>query len=914
MAYTHFIRGKTAHIKSLAVLSLVMLTTMRCDIPTEAPSFAVSPTVRVPLLFSEGFVLIGPNAEGVDGLIDTTSADFDSLFMVDPSDRSVFISQEISGFDLSGIDGLLDPIDISDATFETTLRQFESQDFSSEFSEQVGGQSSDAIVGTPVPADMTGGLVYFPVATASILSLPESDLLDLSDATVTEFEITNESGGLNQITFRLTNNQAETLTDGSFVAGSTPDVIIESPEGAEIARSSFASGPASGQTAAATFDLQGMTLPAGSRYRFDVGTESGMNPILNDPNSIGIALEISEIHYDAFTLSNLKQQDDVDISQPSIAIASDYDFYGATTRSGQIRLTVYNDLPVPITIDQLDLQNVESIDSYPAGHFVAQTSGQSVSAQSSAVIVIPFAANGFARTLESIVLASSPGSGSPVRMTATDGLRVSVDVETEIDQILIRPAGESVTEGASIAFDMPDITMPDATDYVELSSGQLSIDQLTNELDFGLSSVQISFPGIRSGNFSAADSLVLTIPGGMPRGSSRANVAAVDLTDMRIYATGEQLTYNIRAIAENAADVRTISVSDRILGSISANGLAAREIEANIAPLDVALGTDANDDGSLDLLDDNEAHVTTIGLDQLSSVGISDLTLAGAELTLDIQTDIATDFVLIGAIVGIAADGSMTYLSGLNERAVSKAEADDSRLVASGARIGETSMIRLDVAGSATIGKVVERTLKLDESNSSIAAFVSSLPENIRFIGEAIVQPDGGKAKLREDFLLTTSMNVSVPIAIGDSFSFDKEVNANLSGLDDLSDPTTDFQVNSAELVLDFVNAMPIGVDVRLNFADENGNPLLILPAIGSPAFAIEAGDTDNSGFTTQSSEGSTSFEVSADDLRTIAQSATLHLDIGGHPGNSGIGRFRSDDKIQLSLSGNFDITVNVGK
>jgi hypothetical protein len=89
---------------------------------------------------------------------------------------------------------------------------------------------------------------------------------------------------------------------------------------------------------------------------------------------------------------------------------------------------------------------------------------------------------------------------------------------------------------------------------------------------------------------------------------------------------------------------------------------------------------------------------------------------------------------------------------------------------------------------------------------------------------------------------------------------------------------------------------------------------LLSLPRAGSGAFSIEAASTNGNGFATNTRSGSTSISVTADELQTISTATSVRLDMTARAGSSGIGRIRSDDKIELALSGNFDITVNVGQ
>ena len=73
-------------------LSFLVLasTQMGCDIPTESPDFSFTSSVRAPLILDKTFVLLGPDENGYEPLIDTTAGEFDTLFSSEASSKRLF--------------------------------------------------------------------------------------------------------------------------------------------------------------------------------------------------------------------------------------------------------------------------------------------------------------------------------------------------------------------------------------------------------------------------------------------------------------------------------------------------------------------------------------------------------------------------------------------------------------------------------------------------------------------------------------------------------------------------------------------------------------------------------------------------------------------------------------------------------
>ena len=141
----------------LFLLATTMLF-VGCEIPKK-PDFTTSHKVEAPLMFNKSFQLMGDST----ALIDTTSSDLDSLFVIDestfPGNEFITISRE-QDFEFGDLNDAIPVIDVAPTSFESEVGEIEITEFSSgdgalgeaNIEEVTGNDPNNVPAGTPIPA------------------------------------------------------------------------------------------------------------------------------------------------------------------------------------------------------------------------------------------------------------------------------------------------------------------------------------------------------------------------------------------------------------------------------------------------------------------------------------------------------------------------------------------------------------------------------------------------------------------------------------------------------------------------------------------------------------------------------------------------------------------------------------------
>ena len=908
----------TVHRKLLPVL--VVLCVAACDLPTKSPDFTFTADVEAPLLFEKSFLFMGPDNSGNDALIDTTSSSFDSLFTVSSRSEEIYIIQEIDDFDVGEISDPIDPISFDPVDIEVSIGTLASPSFTGGVQQTVGIYQTPPLSAPAVPPTIESTQAFYPVGVGDLLVQPQNDVVDLTGSTILAYHFTSVASGFNELSFVLSNNLNEIVTDGSFVNGSIPQLVLEDADGTEITRTSFDIAPLPGQSATAVLNVASSSLPTGGRFRLDIGTPSGFQPIADAPQDIPVASTSAPLEYAGVTLDSLGPQSGVGDSTNDLVISGDIDFTGIVTQSGNVDIVITNNLDIPLFVDDVRLSNRNAVDTYPNGHVFAATFGQTVPARSTRTIALNLGVTGIASGISANVILSSSGSAGQLDVMSTDGVDFSVAGSAEINKVYFRPQGEQFSEVGQTSLSLDGVHFNSPTDFVEIASGSLDISNLVNGFDLAMDVVEISFPSIRMAPYAPSDSLRLRFQGstdnptsyiyrGIGRNEGPRNVS-VDMASLRMYSDAGDLRYNIAATAEEATDVREIISDDQINSTVEANQIEVASVQATIDPIRFDVTEDADSNGLLDVLHSSESIESSLsGIGDLVDFGFTSLSLAGTELTLDISSSVSANYVLYAAIVGIDPDGNPVFLSGKNESAVSPSDTMSTKFAADGALLPAADLIRFNVSS----GESQQASVVLNESNSNIDDFINGLPTSIRLAAAVIVEPDGGQVSLELPFTFDIGLGASIPLRFKGDAAFNKLVNADLSGLDELTDPEKIVSLDQATLRLGYENGIPLGLEARIRVVDESGNTIVTIPSLAEEPLTVESAASSEFGISSEATVGIGELTIDNETLVQMAAGSDIELVLSVMADQEGVRRVRAIDEIKVNLTGDFDLRVSTG-
>jgi len=466
-------------------------------------------------------------------------------------------------------------------------------------------------------------------------------------------------------------------------------------------------------------------------------------------------------------------------------------------------------------------------------------------------------------------------------------------------------------------FDNSEFNFTSPDHYVELQSGTLSIENILNSIDVEISSLQISFPDIRTTPWSEADSLVITFDGEntIPANSTQPVSQTVDLTGTRIFAQNNEVSYNISAVTEDTqADpnnsLRTINETDGVSAEVIIENLIIAEAFGVPSAQQALLNEDDPVNGNeIDLLNDSEAEI--IEIDGISDIAqkVDGIEFTNASLSVDysINTDLPVQ--IIGAFLGIDSNGDRFFLRGLEgtERAVTDASAAD-RLRFDGASIPVEDLIQFNIDHPGD-PDIVEQ-ITFDRDNTDINQFFSRLPKEIRFIGVALINENEEEGNIRNPVLFDPEFRVNVPLSLRADFA--TFVDTTSQDLSNLPGPDDDSSIEEGALQIQYANRIPLGFSLRLDFLDESGNLLTSAPVINDDPLQFNAAPVDENGITSSPSNGTTMLNLDRTQLDLLNQTRNIRLSAGVQTTDGQEVSIRDIDDVSISVSGRFKILNQV--
>src|SRR6056297_2367407 len=210
-------------IYSLLVVFGMMLS--GCELPDD-PDFRTSHRIEAPVMYNKTFQFMG---QGSDVFIDTTSADFDSLFSVD-GDNFITISKQ-EAFDFGDLDDAIPEVNVTSTSFSTTVGEIEIGSFSSGAGGNLGEASFQDITGlnpalfpagTPIPGGQTPSPVNIQVGSNTdyfLSAVIKSGSIELTITNELGFNIDAADIDLKSGNTVITSTTLNNVTHGSTTTG-----------------------------------------------------------------------------------------------------------------------------------------------------------------------------------------------------------------------------------------------------------------------------------------------------------------------------------------------------------------------------------------------------------------------------------------------------------------------------------------------------------------------------------------------------------------------------------------------------------------------------------------------------------------------------------------------------------------------
>ncbi|MBO6651144.1 MAG: hypothetical protein JJ927_08965, partial [Balneola sp.] len=343
-----------AKFKMLGIACVITSLLASCDLSfPDKPDFTTAHTVEIPIINNKTYVFLG---DSTGALIDSTSEDLDSLFVVDPTSGLISITTD-EEFDFGSLDDAIPQIDGTSASFNSEVGEIEIGDFSSgggdlgstNFAEISGGATPPA--GTPVPAgdnsanpvtiNIGNNADFFTSATIKDGSLDITVTNELG-FDIQSLEITLLSNGTQVGTAanfaNLTNGASETasinFTEGDALANIAVDVvitwdnfnypaddgdlIINSATGNSLFASSVTANLESqdfSTTSTSTFSDTEFRFTDPSHY---VELSAGQISVANLVNNMGIGIETLQISFPGIRNDDFGVEDSLVMNFPTI--------------------------------------------------------------------------------------------------------------------------------------------------------------------------------------------------------------------------------------------------------------------------------------------------------------------------------------------------------------------------------------------------------------------------------------------------------------------------------------------------------------------------------------------------------------------------------------------------------------------
>lgn len=899
-----------------------------CEVPG-TPDFKTEHRVSSPLLMETTYQLIG----GKNAFLDTTSTKMDSLFTIG-GDGLLSIAQEFD-MNVGNMDNAIPVLNIAPTTFESSIGVIGVDDFSASFGSRIGVLKTNAQeTGT---VNIGFGSLQGPLPSTS-LTPPVTPPLQISNSAFNYAQLENgpENPDVNYIILTLTNNTSVPLTNESRTG--LPSITLRNADGVALGGEnvtfSIAGAPGAtalqpGQVGTARLNLRGGRLTSSLSYTLSLGTTGGN---FNSGGSVGLKALTTELRF-VEASTNIDAQGGIDLSSRANL---EGDFVNAVIDDGNLTLTLINNTAITLNLNTLSVKNARDFVAkgtnrvIKAGSVVVEALNVVVGPQSTRVLNFDLDGKAIGNDLLVDVDAETGSTAGAVIVRSTDEFRYQIQGSLSVRSASARLSPQVFRSGNTFNFSNPEFNFASTNDYVQLKSGSLVFTNMINGIDLTLDTLQISFPTIlvpkTPGVYTPADSLVIRFAGATAlrrkRDGQPVNLV-VPLGNARITAVNNNLRFNIFGKTENTKSIigpdsiRTVRSTDFVSATIAVSNLAIDRVVGSVTTKTFFLTNDAGNDGVLDIFNASEAQVTKIEALDVLSENIDDILFKDPRFTLFLSHNVGIDANIYMAILGSDKKGKEVYLAGKPGSQFEVLASDNvTGFKYKGADIPRANLLKFRLSDLQNINdNKRDLVYPFNNATSTVAEFLSNLPSEIRVIGKAVLNPDGGTGFIKTPLLFTSRMGIEIPINFAtDSGPIKVEDTLKIS-LKSLPKEGDKSRLEEGALFIGYKNGLPLQIQVRLTFLDKDKNVITVAPdpILGSNAMTFTGGQIDAvTRFVANPSQGIFTLGLTTAQLNVIHQTEYIAIYAAMNTSANEEIKMRAQDYLSLKVSANFKIGTNV--
>jgi hypothetical protein len=324
----------------------------------------------------------------------------------------------------------------------------------------------------------------------------------------------------------------------------------------------------------------------------------------------------------------------------------------------------------------------------------------------------------------------------------------------------------------------------------------------------------------------------------------------------------------------------------------------------------------SNGENQIDIFNDDEAITLNLNEFERFSSRIESISLDRTSLNLLYETNLGVDLTLYLAIVGINATGKAVYLSPKSGQTISLGTDEEvAEFAADGAPISSDNILKIPINRADTKGQVSQGDLNFNTSNSTVDAFFSNLPVEVRVLSKAVLNPDSQRGFVSTPVHLNTELALEIPLDVDALTGTEVISDSTKANFDFIPSPNDDeMEVEQGELQVDYVSGIPFGVELMLEFRDAQGQQLFTLPDNSTSGYQLNSGNVNpETGFVTDPMKDKMVISLSDQQIEQLHRVRSIYISGSLKSDETGKAfKLRSSDFIELKVSGRFAITTSV--